>query len=164
MIRGFMPLLPGGRANGAVAFSRRKLPDGAPTERLAERLNREIREIQAALTPDLLTKGWRTKNQQASNPLTGHCYVAAETLFHRMGGRQAGWTSYLLTHKIWPERLDEGETHWFIRHESGLIGDPTAPQYGDQPIPYEKALKCGFLTRQPSKRTKTVLSRLSVIA
>lgn len=119
-----------------------------------------IRQILAALSPDLLSLGWREKNKQSGNPLVGHCYVAAEALFHLLGGKEAGWTPYILTHQSWPEELDRGETHWFLKHRSGLIADPTAGQIEGGAIPYKRAMGKGFLTKAPSRRARTVLFRI----
>jgi hypothetical protein len=122
-------------------------------------LAQEIKKIQSALTPDLLSPQWARLNQLSQNPLVGHCYVAAEALFHKLGGQKAGWHSCMLNHQRWPEGCAKGETHWFLKHQSGVIADPTAEQYEGQPIAYDKAIACGFLTKAPSKRAQIVLSR-----
>jgi len=41
-----------------------------------------IKKIQAALTPDLLKAQYRGSDI----PYYGHCYVAAEALYHLLGG------------------------------------------------------------------------------
>lgn len=137
---------------------RRSSPKTKPPA--AQVIESEIAAVQAALSSDLLTRSWRIKNEESGNPLVGHCYVAAEALFHRLGGKRRGWKSFVLTHSAWPEGLDVGETHWFLRHESGAIGDPTALQYEGQPIAYDRGIACGFLTKNPSKRARIVLQRL----
>ena len=53
----------------------------------------------------------------------------------------------------------EGDSHWFLRHESGLIIDPTVSQF-KLPPNYTKAVGCGFLTKLPSKRAKLLMDNL----
>ena len=53
----------------------------------------------------------------------------------------------------------EGDTHWFLRHASGLVMDPTVSQFRNIPD-YSKARGCGFLTRQPSKRAQQLMCTL----
>jgi hypothetical protein len=81
----------------------------------------------------------------------GNCYVTSEALFHLLGGKRAGWT---------PMRLRVGrETHWFLRHTSGLVIDVTSRQFPRAPR-YAKARGCGFLTRRPSRRARTLMRQL----
>jgi hypothetical protein len=82
---------------------------------------------------------------------TGHCYVASEAVYHLLGGKAAGYTPMQVTH--------EGTSHWFLKHESGKIIDPTADQF-TTPVPYEKAKGKGFLTKKPSKRAQVLLGRM----
>ncbi|MCV9964623.1 hypothetical protein OIU34_22285 [Pararhizobium sp. BT-229] len=112
------------------------------------------------LTPELLTGRWRNAMAETGNRYAGHCYAAAEALFHMVGGRAKGWLPCVMSHSTWREGLDPGETHWFIRHErTGEILDPTALQF-DTPVPYGLSKGCGFLTRGPSKRAKVIMERL----
>lgn len=81
----------------------------------------------------------------------GNCYVTSEALFHLLGGRRAGWI---------PQRLRmEGDTHWFLRHSSGLILDATAQQF-DRTPDYELGRGTGFLTKRPSKRAVRLMEML----
>ena len=140
----------------ALSFAGKKTA-AAPSKRT---IQCEVGRVQSGLSQDLLNKEWQAKNIASGNPLVGHCYVAAEALFHRLGGKKAGWQSYVLNHKVWPEGLAEGETHWFLKHQSGRIADPTELQFDGQPIAYDRGVACGFLTQKPSKRAQTVLSRI----
>lgn len=80
--------------------------------------------------------------------MRGNCYVTAEALYHLMGGKEAGWT---------PMSMWVGDdTHWFLKHRSGLIIDPTAKQFHKK-LDYSKARGRGFLTRTPSKRAKSLM-------
>jgi hypothetical protein len=53
----------------------------------------------------------------------------------------------------------EGDVHWFLKHESGLILDATRDQFKTTP-PYDKARGTGFLTKGPSKRAQTMMGKL----
>jgi hypothetical protein len=81
----------------------------------------------------------------------GNCYVTSEALFHLLGGKAAGWKPMVMTH--------QGGTHWFLKHEDGMILDATARQF-DAPPDYSKARGCGFLTVIPSKKARELIERL----
>lgn len=111
-----------------------------------------IARIQAVLTPDLLSKTYRYRETQ--HPVAGHCYIAAEALYHHLGGKAAGLTPQVA-------RDPDGGTHWWLLDKSGKVIDPTKEQYtecGKQP-PYEAGRGAGFLTRQPSRRARLILQR-----
>ena len=118
-------------------------------------VNHLIFYIQSSLSPDLLRGQWRRKN---NNTLKGHCYVATETLYYLLGDKSSGYKPCLLTHTLWPEGLKPGETHWFLRKGNKIL-DPTAAQFTLVPT-YSNGRGCGFLTKGPSKRTKTVIDRI----
>lgn len=112
------------------------------------------------LTPDLLRGQWKTAFAETGNRFAGHCYAAAEALYHMVGGAKKGWVPQLMTHALWPEGLDPGETHWFIRNKkTGAILDPTERQFG-LPVDYAKSMGCGFLTAKPSKRAAVIIDRV----
>ncbi len=107
------------------------------------------KRIQAALTPDLLHKKYR--HLAAEHPHAGHCYVAAEALYHALGGERSG---YKPVNIHW-----EGGPHWFLQHQvTGKVLDPTVGQF-ETPVPYHTGTRKGFLTKQPSKRAQEVLRR-----
>jgi hypothetical protein len=83
--------------------------------------------------------------------MRGNCYVTCEALFHLLGGREAGYIPMVMRH--------EGDTHWFLKHSSGLILDPTVSQFKTIPD-YSKAQGCGFLTKQPSIRARALMEKL----
>lgn len=125
---------------------------------VAERkLVREIREILAA-SPDLLTPEWRARNARSDHPLTGHCYTAAEALYHALGGKEAGWTPVTL---VCGHDEITGKTlvHWWLKGPAGKRIDPTGDQFAD-PVLYENGQGRGFMTRQPSRRAQALLDRL----
>ena len=117
-----------------------------------------VKKIAGALTPDLLKPYWREQAEKTGNKFCGHCYTAAEAAYHMLGGKDAGWTPHVLSNATWPEGLDPGETHWYVKHASGRVVDPTAAQFPDK-VPYEKGTPKGFLTREPSKRARTIMER-----
>jgi hypothetical protein len=51
------------------------------------------------------------------------------------------------------------ESHWFLKHDSGLILDVTAVQFA-KPPDYSKARGRGFLTRMPSDRARQLMDKL----
>lgn len=53
----------------------------------------------------------------------------------------------------------EGDTHWFLKHTSGMILDLTVSQFKTKPD-YSKAVGTGFLTKEPSLRAWNLMERL----
>lgn len=99
----------------------------------------------AAASPDLVKPRFR---KAAGHPLAGHCYIACEALSHLEPG------------KYHPQVINyEGVSHWFLRTAQGEVVDPTAEQFST-PVPYDQGRGCGFLTRVPSARTRTLLRRM----
>lgn len=90
---------------------------------------------------------------RGTHPLTGHCYVACEVLYH-LGAREEGWVPATIRHG--------GTTHWFLRR-GDEIADPTSQQFVE-PVPYERGRGRGFLTGPPSKRAQRVLDSLEICA
>ncbi len=83
----------------------------------------------------------------------GNCYATSEALFHLLGGKSAGYKPMRLRVK------GEKECHWFLKHSSGLILDPTKRQFKKTPD-YSKAIGCGFLTKKPSKRARAMMKKI----
>lgn len=83
--------------------------------------------------------------------MRGNCYVTSEALYHLLGGKLAGWTPMRMRH--------EGDTHWFLRHQDGMILDPTRSQFAIRPD-YSKAIGAGFLTKRPSSRARKLMHTL----
>lgn len=109
--------------------------------------------IVGCLTDDLLDKKFRKlKKIQPDLPKTfGHCYIASEAAYHLLGGKEEGWKPMFVRHLGCP--------HWFLKHESGFILDLTADQFKTS-VDYNKGRGTGFLTKEPSKRTKTLIKRI----
>jgi len=102
-----------------------------------------IRKVQSLLTDDLRRPPYKGN----PNPLAGHCYVASEVLYHLFLNDE--WKPCFIRH--------EGSPHWFLRNRrTGRVLDVTAEQF-KTPVPYDKAVGKGFLTKKPSARAQVVL-------
>lgn len=110
-----------------------------------------VKDVRTCLSEELRKKAYRNN----PNPMAGHCYVASEAIYHKLGGKVAGWTPQTIRH--------EGGPHWYLKNQDGTIIDPTCDQF-ETPVPYDQGHGCGFLTRQPSKRAQEVLGRLNALA
>lgn len=109
-----------------------------------------IEELQKILSesPHLLKPVYRQRVEAGAHPLTGHCYVACEVLY------------YLSEEELVPCRLRVfGGVHWYLRKVDGTVVDPTVDQF-DVPPNYGEGRGGGFLTREPSKRARTVINML----
>jgi hypothetical protein len=90
-----------------------------------------------------------------TSPLEGHCYIAAEALWHILGKDE--WKPMCASY------IDETgmkATHWWLVHRvTGEIADPTREQYLPDSPPYHLGTGRGFLTQHPSKRARIVIRR-----
>jgi hypothetical protein len=78
--------------------------------------------------------------------------VASEAAWHLLGGFQGPWRPQFIRH--------EGAPHWYLLNvRTRQVFDPTAAQFGT-PVAYAAGRGCGFLTRRPSARARTVLRTL----
>lgn len=84
--------------------------------------------------------------------MRGNCYVACEALYHLLGGKAAGW-------KPMSMRIKD-DTHWFLKHKSGMILDPTKEQFRGETPDYSQGRGRGFLTKKPSKRARVLMSTI----
>jgi hypothetical protein len=89
------------------------------------------------------------------HPLHGHCYVAAQSLYHGLGGEKAGYEVFRMDH--------EGSSHWFLKNPQGRVLDPTASQFRNKPD-YSKAQRAAFLHTQAgiSQRSQKFLEAISL--
>ena len=106
-----------------------------------------VTNVREHLTDDLRSAKFRGHECKTA----GHCYVASEAVYHSLGGKAAGYTPMQIKH--------EGTSHWFLKHSSGKIIDATSDQFATA-VPYEKAKGRGFLTKEPSRRARILMSRL----
>lgn len=94
----------------------------------------------------------RKSEYKGATGLTGHCYVASESIFHLTGG-YGRWYVCRLSH--------EGETHWFLEDkQTGEIVDPTVDQFNTDPD-YAERTRTGFMTKEPSNRAEAVIKEVS---
>lgn len=83
------------------------------------------------------------------NPLAGMCYIASEALFHLSPG-------YYKVKNL----KHEGVQHWWLVEKgTGRVVDLTASQF-ETPVPYDKGVGRGFLTKQPSKRAQVIIDHV----
>ena len=116
--------------------------------------------VASVLTPDLLKPEWRAEAERSGNPVAGHCYAAAEAVYHLCGGAEAGWVPQVLTHATFPDELAPGQTHWFLKNRiTGELVDPTQGQFDSAP-PYGLGRGTGFLTAGPSRRAAVIIERV----
>jgi hypothetical protein len=122
--------------------------------------NNLIVKIKSVLTPDLLKGIWK---KESDNPMAGHCYIATEALYWLLGGPYSEWKPYVLSHKTWPDGLDEGETHWFLKNKNREILDPTKEQFEGCEIEYDKGTPNGMMNYPVggSKRAKEIIRRIN---
>ena len=108
-----------------------------------------VRKVQRSLSDDLLKPGQKGRGK---GPLAGHCYVAAQALWHLLGAERSGWSPVSHTR--------HGVTHWWLENDQGRRLDPTGAQFPDG-FPYERGTRRGFLTGgTPSKRAQVVIDRV----
>ena len=113
-------------------------------------IKRALAAVTASLTPDLLKKRYR--DVAAGRHRTfGHCYVASEAVWYLLGDKRCGYGPHVLR--------TAGGTHWFLKHkETSEVLDPTAEQF-TEPVCYENAVRCPFLTPRPSNRAAIIIER-----
>jgi hypothetical protein len=107
------------------------------------------------LSDDLLSKEWlaRKKLEPSCHKTFGHCYLATEVAYHLLGGKKRGWKPMYL-------KCKDG-SHWFLLHSSGIIFDVTSGQFEGETILYHDAIGKGFLTREPSRRARKLMAKIS---
>src|SRR5690242_552327 len=116
---------------------------------------RLLKQIQGALSIDLLHRNYPADADQIYHACLGQCYVATEAAYH-LFGREKGFVPYT-------RRNDKRSTHWWLRNErTGEILDPSKPQLDGQPYPYSKGHRQAFLTSRPSRRAAELMRRVRV--
>lgn len=103
----------------------------------------------------LLNPKWREINARPGCPPSrGFCYIAAEALFHRLGGAAAGYRAKRAAYVEAGEDVD----HWWLEGPDGAVVDPSVSQFALRgvPPPYHLGKGRGFMTRDPSKRARAL--------
>lgn len=85
--------------------------------------------------------------------LRGNCYVTTEALYHILGEKESGWNVMRILNC-------QGDTHYYLEHDLGIIMDPTRLQFLTLPD-YSLGRRTGFLTRRPSKRALKLMEILT---
>lgn len=117
-----------------------------------------IEAIQQALGPELVPPRYRALRPPDADPSWGCCYPATEVLYH-LWGKQRGWKPAYIRYVVRvPGVRSMTATHWFLM-KNGITLDITAHQF-KEPIDYSRAVGCGFLTSQPSKRALKIMEQL----
>ena len=99
----------------------------------------------------------RPEYQDHPEPLRGHCYIAAEVVYHLALREGIHLKPMFIRHN--------DEPHWYLSHrgygnepwEASI--DPTAGQFRGI-VDYCEGRGKGFLTRQPSKRATELMRRM----
>lgn len=129
-----------------------------------QRVDQLISSIQKHLTPDLLKSKYREHNK--TNRMFGHSYVATETLYHLLKQDHVIGSNFPIkqTDKYCPYHAkdENGISHWWLQDELGNKLDVTIDQFlsEDRQPPYDIAMKGWLLIKQPSKRSKELMTRI----
>lgn len=119
---------------------------------LPSKERRLIRQIQEALSVDLLDKAYRGYASPTDHYVRGHCFIATEA-FYYLGGRSLGYKQQFA-------RVGGGVTHWWLVHTAtGRIADPTEPQVSAG-FDYSSGSGQSFGSTSPNKRTLELMRRV----
>lgn len=115
--------------------------------------NNLIQKIQSHLSNDLLKDKYKLICSN-KHRYFGHCYVATETFYHSLPEfEKLNWIPQILS--------TEHGTHWFLKNKiTNEIIDLTKEQFS-YTLDYSKSTGCGFLTKNPSKRSLILMNRLN---
>ncbi len=109
-----------------------------------------VRRVRAQLGPQHLRPDFRRARPRDATPSWGCCYVAAEAVWHALGGPDSGLRPTFIRH--------EGAPHWYLVDVvTGEVVDPTVDQFSSPPD-YSRGIGKGFLTLDPSQRSQAILS------
>lgn len=124
-----------------------------------EYVHKLIRYLQLPESREILSE--KNKKLYQSNFLAHHAYIASEFIYH-VWGKKHGFKPHYI-------KYDAFITHWFLKNPlSEDIIDITLGQYPTgiaEDIIYtghDTGVCTGFLTKEPSKRTKLVMQKLSI--
>lgn len=129
-------------------------PESTHSKKPNQNLSRKelilIKQIQQALSFDLLNKDMQRNVKPDEHYTRGHCYIAAEA-FYYLYGLKAGYV---------PRGKDY---HWWLEHKvDGHIVDPTEPQLSG-PFDYSEAKSKNFMPQSPKNATKELMRRVKAI-
>ncbi len=119
-------------------------------ESLPRKRSDVVRRVRAQLGPQHLRPDFRRARPEGSTASWGCCYVAAEAVWHALGGPDSGLRPTFIRH--------EGAPHWYLVDvATGEVVDPTVDQFSSPPD-YSRGTGKGFLTSDPSQRAQAILS------
>lgn len=126
------------------------------------------KRIHRVLNPSYLKPAQRYYRPKDATPSWGLCYVASEALYH-LGAKEWGFRPAYVPDPNGPTHTP-AVFHWFLVRDGkgGLDGDlqildVTADQFTSAKAKrklhasYAKAVRCGFLTKKPSKRAERMM-------
>lgn len=139
----------GGRPKSGSA---RQHVDSDINQYLPAKERRLIRDIQQALSVDLLAPAYRDFAEPTDHYVRGHCYIATEA-FYYLYGKAAGYKCRFTS-------TGKNVTHWWLENtKDGRIADPTAPQVSAD-FDYSIGTPKGFQNPSPNKRTRELMRRV----
>lgn len=113
---------------------------------------RLVAAVRAQLGPQHLRPDFRRARPAGAPASWGCCYVAAEAVWHALGGPASGLRPTFVRH--------EGAPHWYLVDlATGAAVDPTADQFSAPPD-YARGVGKGFLTSAPSRRARAILAAI----
>mgnify|MGYP000095976313 FL=1 len=113
---------------------------------------RTVAAVRAQLGPQHLRPDFRRARPAGAPASWGCCYVAAEAVWHALGGPASGLRPTFVRR--------EGAPHWYLVDlATGEAVDPTADQFSAPPD-YARGVGEGFLTSAPSKRARAILASI----
>ena len=121
------------------------------------RVQNQIDKVQLFLTDDLLKSDWKKVRTDKTHFTKGFGYIVSEFLYHKLN--RMGYKN--LVPMVGKD--DNGLTHWFLFHKpTSTIIDGTSKQHTKLVLKkiYKSSRGCGFLTKEPSKRTQVLTSRV----
>jgi hypothetical protein len=144
-------------------------PDTALSERRAL-TDSAVADVRALLGPSRLTAKFGKMRPEDATDSWGCCYVAAEAVAALVGRDTVTPMTVAQWVKVHPRitgpkgiplcNQEDRLTHWFLVDKlTGDILDPTEDQFETLPD-YDKGVGRGFLTKNPSRRAREILSEL----
>lgn len=135
-----------GLAQAVIGLSREINPVKKSENSLTKAESRNPRELMTEAVRGVL------KTDHGHNCMNGDCYAGSESLYHLLGGNDAGWTPHVVSH--------ENAPHWYLKNRhSGRIVDATSNQF-ENPVPYHLGRGQSFVTELPSKRANQIISHV----
>lgn len=115
-----------------------------------------INQIRAMEGVEFIPKRLLPYRPKSAPACWGNCYPVTEALYH-LWGKRLGYKPAYVRYKLRAKGLPVLRvTHWFLVNDYGNWMDGTAAQFDKLPD-YRKGIRCGFLTKKPSKRARKIM-------